>query len=165
MFGYTEEEMDGTLSNLERFIHPDDIDNYYASSDAHLKGETPFYESEYRVLRKDGSHKWVLDRGKIMSWNEDGTPLRVAGTYEDITRRKEAELKRQRLTAELKKALDNVEVLNGLLPICSSCKNVRDSNGQWDPVEIYISKHSEADFSHGICPECVKKAAPRNRPR
>ena len=106
------------------------------------------------------AYKWVLDRGKIMSWNEDGTPLRVAGTYEDITRRKEAELKRQRLTAELKKALDNVEVLNGLLPICSSCKNVRDSNGQWDPVEIYISKHSEADFSHGICPECVKKLYP-----
>ena len=160
MFGYTEEEVGNQLSYWERFIHPDDIDHYYASADAHLKGKTPFYESEYRVLCKDGSYKWILDRGKIMTWNEDGTPLRAAGTYEDVTRRKEAELKRQRLTAELKEALDNVEALSGLLPICASCKNVRNSNGKWDPVEIYISKHSEADFSHGICPECVKKLYP-----
>ena len=59
MFGYIEEEMDGTLSNLERFIYPDDIDNYYASSNAHLKGETPFYESEYgrcvKTARTSGS--------------------------------------------------------------------------------------------------------------
>ena len=160
MFGYTEEEAGNQLSEWEKLIHPDDIDHYYASADAHLKGKTPFYESEYRVLCKDGSYKWILDRGKVMSWNEDGTPLRVAGTYEDVTRRKEAELKRQRLTAELKEALDNVEALSGLLPICASCKNVRNSNGKWDPVEIYISKHSEADFSHGICPECVKKLYP-----
>jgi len=160
MFGYTEEEASNQLSEWEKLMHPDDFDNYSASANAHLKGETPFFESEYRVLCKDGSYKWILDRGKVMSWNEDGTPLRAAGTYEDVTRRKEAELKRQRLTAELKEALDNVKVLSGLLPICASCKNVRDSNGNWDPVEIYISKHSEADFSHGICPECVKKLYP-----
>ena len=160
MFGYTEEEIGNQLSYWERFIHPDDIDHYYASADAHLKGKTPFYESEYRVLCKDGSYKWILDRGKVMSWTEDGKPLRVAGTHSDVTHRKEVELENRLLTVDLKKALDSVQVLSGLLPICASCKDVRDDNGHWNSIESYVSKYSEADFSHDVCPECTKKLYP-----
>lgn len=60
----------------------------------------------------------------------------------------------------LEKALNDVKVLSGLLPICSSCKKVRDDGGYWHQVEAYIQKHSDAQFSHGICPECVEKLYP-----
>ncbi len=57
---------------------------------------------------------------------------------------------------ELQKALDDIKTLNGILPICSSCKKIRDDKGYWNQIESYISKHSDADFSHSICPKCAK---------
>jgi CheY-like chemotaxis protein len=60
----------------------------------------------------------------------------------------------------LKEALDKVKLLSGLLPICAHCKNVRDDKGYWSQIEAYIDAHSEVRFSHGICPECVKKLYP-----
>lgn len=63
----------------------------------------------------------------------------------------------QRLIAELRGALADVKKLSGLLPICASCKAIRDDEGYWHRVESYIGNHSEADFSHGICPDCAKK--------
>lgn len=57
----------------------------------------------------------------------------------------------------LRKAIAEVKILRGLLPICSFCKNIRDDSGYWNKIESYISQHSEAEFSHGICPECAKK--------
>ena len=59
---------------------------------------------------------------------------------------------------ELQDALANVKQLTGMLPICASCKQIRDDKGYWSAVESYIGKHSEAVFSHGLCPECEKKA-------
>ena len=58
---------------------------------------------------------------------------------------------------ELQGALNRVKMLSGLLPICASCKKIRDNKGDWSEVEVYVSGHSEADFTHGICPECVRK--------
>jgi len=61
---------------------------------------------------------------------------------------------------KLKKAFEEIRVLRGILPICSSCKKIRDDEGYWNQIESYISKHSEAQFSHGICPECAKELYP-----
>ena len=63
-------------------------------------------------------------------------------------------------TKELMEALDNVQVLSGLIPICANCKHVRDDKGYWQRVEDYIAQRSEAQFSHSICPECIKKLYP-----
>ena len=60
----------------------------------------------------------------------------------------------------LKRALSEIKQLRGIIPICASCKKIRDDEGYWHQVETYISKHSEALFSHGICPECMKKLYP-----
>ena len=57
-------------------------------------------------------------------------------------------------------ALSEVKTLSGLLPICSSCKKIRDDNGYWNQIEIYIREHSKADFTHSVCPECAKKLYP-----
>lgn len=61
---------------------------------------------------------------------------------------------------DLHKALAEVKTLSGFLPICASCKKIRDDKGYWNQIEAYISEHSEAEFSHGICPECSKKLYP-----
>ncbi len=76
---------------------------------------------------------------------------------EEIAERRKAENERVTLIAELQTALNELKVLRGILPICSFCKKIRDDEGYWSQVEVYISEHAEVDFSHGICPECVKK--------
>ena len=67
---------------------------------------------------------------------------------------------REKLIINLQKALKDVKTLKGLLPICASCKKIRDDMGYWNQIESYIQQHSDAEFSHGICPECVKKLYP-----
>ncbi len=64
------------------------------------------------------------------------------------------------LIVELKDALCKVKTLSGMLPICSSCKKIRDDRGYWNQIEFYIGEHSDAEFSHGICPDCMKKLYP-----
>jgi hypothetical protein len=78
-----------------------------------------------------------------------------------LTERKRAEDEREKLIIELQNALAEVKTLGGLLPICSSCKKIRDDQGYWNQLEVYISGHSTAQFSHGLCPECAKKLYPK----
>lgn len=66
----------------------------------------------------------------------------------------------ERTNADLQRSLAKVKMLSGMLPICSSCKKVRDDQGYWNQIESYIREHSEAEFSHGICPECARKLYP-----
>jgi DNA-binding response OmpR family regulator len=69
-------------------------------------------------------------------------------------------IERKKLILELHEALANVRKLSGMLPICASCKKIRDDKGYWTQVETYIRAHSEAEFTHGICPECTEKLYP-----
>ena len=78
----------------------------------------------------------------------------------EISGRKRVQKERERLITELQDALANIKVLRGLLPICSHCKKIRDDEGDWQAVEVFVKKHSEADFSHSICPECLNKMYP-----
>jgi sigma-B regulation protein RsbU (phosphoserine phosphatase) len=72
----------------------------------------------------------------------------------------ETNKEQKELIIELEDALSKIRQLSGLLPICSYCKKIRDDQGSWNQLEVYISAHSETEFSHGICPECVKKVFP-----
>ncbi|MCB2185439.1 MAG: transporter substrate-binding domain-containing protein [Deltaproteobacteria bacterium] len=78
----------------------------------------------------------------------------------EIREKEIAEAERQQVIEKLQAALDNLKQLTGLLPICASCKKIRDDQGYWQQVEEYIEEHSEAQFSHGICPDCLKKLYP-----
>ena len=75
----------------------------------------------------------------------------------EVIERKQAQIEKDQLIAELKNALNEVKTLSGLLPICASCKKIRDDSGYWNQIESYIRAHSEAEFSHSICPECAHK--------
>jgi uncharacterized PurR-regulated membrane protein YhhQ (DUF165 family) len=79
---------------------------------------------------------------------------------QEIERRKQAEKERDQVIKDLKKALSEVKTLRGFLPICANCKKIRDDQGYWNQIEAYLKKHSDAEFSHGICPDCVKKLYP-----
>ena len=78
----------------------------------------------------------------------------------EITQRNQAEAEQRRLIKELQEALAKVKQLSGLIPICSYCKKIRDDEGYWNQVDDYIGQHSEAEFSHSICPSCIKKYYP-----
>ncbi|MEN8189577.1 MAG: sensor with HAMP domain protein, partial [Thermodesulfobacteriota bacterium] len=67
---------------------------------------------------------------------------------------------RKKIQRDLESALEQVKQLRGLLPICASCKNIRDDNGYWSQIEGYIEKHSDVTFTHGLCPDCGKKLYP-----
>ena len=83
-------------------------------------------------------------------------------SFKDITERKRMEEERENLIKDLQDAIKKVKTLTGLLPICSHCKKIRDDQGYWNELEVFISEHSGADFSHGVCPECAKKLYPEH---
>ena len=79
---------------------------------------------------------------------------------QEIQDRKKTQEEKEGLIFELQKALNAVKTLGGLLPICASCKKIRDDKGYWNQIETYIREHSQAEFSHGICPDCIEKLYP-----
>ncbi len=160
MLGLADEDIGSTLDEWQKRVHPEDMANLLTDLNRHFKGETDVYQNEHRVLCKDGSYKWILDRGKVIRWTIDGKPQRIIGTHSDISARKQAEAEKERLIAELQAALKEVKTLSGLLPICSFCKKIRDDQGYWRQIENYIQEHSDATFSHSLCRECLEKYYP-----
>ncbi len=93
-------------------------------------------------------------------FDENGVKLGAVAVMHDITERKRLEKEKESLIIDLQIALSEVNKLSGFLPICSSFKKIRDDKGYWSEVEKYIGEHSEAQFSHGICPDCMRKLYP-----
>jgi len=81
-------------------------------------------------------------------------------TIEIAIYKSQAEKERKKLIAELRAALAKVKLLSGMLPICAACKKIRDDQGYWNQIESFIREHSEAEFSHGICPDCAQRLYP-----
>jgi len=88
------------------------------------------------------------------------TQKELSLAQQEIKRRKAAEKERDTLIEELQKAISEVKTLRGFLPICANCKKIRDDEGYWNQIEGYITKHSDAIFSHSICPDCAKELYP-----
>ena len=113
--------------------------------------------------------EWIYRRGDGTEFPADviltGMDLNgrfvVQAVVRDMTERKQAEEEREKLIAELQDALAKIKTLKGLIPICASCKKIRDDTGYWKQIETYIHDHSDAEFSHGICPECIEKLYPQ----
>ena len=100
---------------------------------------------KWKIETKDG-------REKVVAWSEESSAVPLSGWRSwkiglDIT--------------ELETVREKVKILQGLLPICASCKQIRDAKGVWTPLETYIAEKSEADFTHGICPACLAKLYPK----
>jgi len=108
MLGYPEDEIGSGLDEWRERIHPDDRASALAAVQNHLDGKTPTYLNEHRVLCKDGSYKWILDRGLVVSRSADSKPLRMIGTHSDITGRKQAENLLRESKAFVQGILDSV---------------------------------------------------------
>lgn len=104
-------------------------------------------------LRKDGP---IVPVSVVRSPIRDsrGKVIGVSAIVRDITRRKQEEQERLFLIQELSRSVASVKTLHGLLPICASCKKIRDDRGYWNQIESYLSAHTQAEFTHGICPAC-----------
>jgi len=92
--------------------------------------------------------------------DEDERVIGASIISRDVTERKRLEQERLALIEELQAAMSQVKQLSGLLPICASCKRIRDENGGWQQVEVYVHAHSQADFTHSICPDCTQQLYP-----
>lgn len=115
-------------------------------------------EIEVRVPLPSGDTFFLTTAKPII--NDMGAVETVICTSKNITKRKLAEIALKEEHEKLIKAMEEIKILSGLLPICSSCKKIRDDNGYWNQIEAYIQEHSEAKFSHSICRECVKVLYP-----
>ena len=155
LFGHTAP----TASEWYQIAYPDPnyrrevIERWKSFLEIACESGSPVNTGEYRVTCKDGSVR-------ICELYATFLPESLIVTLSDITERKSSEEERDRLISNLQQALSEVKTLRGFLPICSHCKKIRDDKGYWNQIESYIHKHSDAEFSHGICPECAKKYYP-----
>jgi PAS domain S-box-containing protein len=160
-FGYTEQDIEAGLPVIALIAAGDqarasrNIQRVIAGEDVGA--------NEYVVSRKDGNIFPALVRTRPIS-DHGGSIVGFRGVAVDISDRKRVEEERETLIKELQQALAKIKTLHGLIPICASCKNVRDDDGYWHKVETYIREHSAAEFSHSICPECRKKLYPEKKP-
>ena len=153
IFGYTAEEVLG--QPITALIPPDRSDEEPKVIERLRRGEHIEHFDTMR-RRKDGEEIAVsLTISPIK--DEAGTIIGISKIARDISERQRAKEELERLVRDLMDALAQVKTMKGLLPICSSCKKIRSDENYWKNIETYIEEHSEASFTHGICPDCVQK--------
>ncbi len=164
-YGYLPEDLLG--SSMMDLVHPQDREKASFRVNERRTGERGTREFELRLITKSNSavpfEIFSISSEGIYSSKkpEGGSFVGTQGLAKDITERKRAEEEREQLIEELRNALDEVNILSGLLPICSYCKKVRDDDGYWQQIDSYIESRSEAKFSHGMCNDCMKKHHPK----
>ncbi len=151
IIGYTPEELVG--QNWRLFVSAKAMARTEAEAASRPQGAAGQYET-FGIHRDGRQIPLIVSSRPIF---DDGRFIGTLAAFVDITERKQAEEEREGLIAELKEALANIKTLKGLIPICASCKKIRTDEGFWQQVEVYIRDHSAAEFSHGICPDCMKK--------
>ncbi|MCX5826432.1 MAG: PAS domain S-box protein [Deltaproteobacteria bacterium] len=156
IYGYEGIEELKTTPVMKRYT-PESVAEFQIRREKRKQGDYLPSEYEVSIVRKDGAVRHLRVFRKEILWDGESQYQVI---YQDITDHKLAEKDREKLISELQNALSEVKKLSGMLPICASCKRIRDDNGYWEQIESYIRGHSEAEFSHGICPDCAKKLYP-----
>ncbi|MFO7570312.1 MAG: PAS domain S-box protein [Smithellaceae bacterium] len=154
MFGYSPDHLSGKTSReLNILYDPHDRDSVVHD----LLKHGSVHERELLFRRQDGQILCGLIWADTLTVGNEPC---ILSSILDITDRKQQQFEREALIEQLQQALADVKTLSGLLPICSSCKKIRDDKGYWNSLEAYLHKHSPARFSHAICPDCTKKLYP-----
>jgi PAS domain S-box-containing protein len=158
ILGYEPQELIGKVSYYDLFA-PDTKEEILTSAqETYSRGE-PFRDFINPCLHKNGRVVYLQTNGFSIR-DDEGNLIGYRGTDRDITLERALQEEREAVIAELQQALENIKTLKGLIPICASCKKVRNDQGYWQQVEEYVSQHTEADFSHGLCDECARKLYP-----
>jgi PAS domain S-box-containing protein len=159
ILGYDEKEIVGK-NWFDNFVPERDRSSGKAILEKMIAGDTAASEFfEKSILIRNGEERIVQWHNTALTDNA-GNIFATLSSGTDITDRKLMEQEREKIISELQESISRVKVLSGMLPICASCKKIRDDKGYWNMLEVYIRDHSEADFSHGVCPECMKKLYP-----
>lgn len=158
IFGYSEQEILGKeLTSIipEDLIirHQEGLKRLADGGERHVIGRSV----EMKGRHKNGQifplelslAEWEASSGKFFT-----------GIIRDVTARKLIEEEREQLITDLQNAIEQIKTLSGIVPICANCKKIRDDKGYWEQVDQYVSKHTEAKFSHSICPDCTKTLYP-----
>ena len=147
-------EYKGWWTGSNTRIAPDE----WAAARAIQKGETSIDEV-IDIECFDGTRKTILNSALPLR-APDGSISGAIIINQDISERRRYELEREHLVRQLQAAAAEVHTLSGLLPICAGCKKIRDAANRWQHIESYIAEHSTAQFSHGLCPDCIKRLYP-----
>jgi PAS domain S-box-containing protein len=158
MLGYTAQELKGF--SFENLIYPVDREKVMSISCKLIEKKIPLFQVEKRCLKKDGETLWANIITTALFDRAGKKILYALCMIKDISDRKVAEQEREGLISELQEAMARIKTLTGLLPTCAWCRKIRDDKGNWKRVETFIEEHSDAYFTHGICPECLKKHDP-----
>lgn len=145
------------LGKTDLDLHPEERAlEYMADEKKILETGEPMVSKVEKVLGPDGEERWSFTT-KVPLRSSAGSIIGILGVSQDITRIKQLEDERDGVIEDLRLALSRIKTLKGLLPICSSCKKIRDDEGYWHRVEQYIHDNSAASFTHGICPVCAEE--------
>jgi PAS domain S-box-containing protein len=141
-----------SLSDVQRCVVAEDRPRLDAALRDLVEHGAP-YDVVFRIRRaSDGATAAVHSRAEF-----DASKRKVFGVVQDVTERERIVAEREKLILDLQSAVEHIRTLRGIVPICSSCKKVRDDKGFWEQVDAYVTRHTEARFSHGICPDCMKR--------
>jgi PAS domain S-box-containing protein len=130
MLGYTLDEVGTQQAFFERHTHPEDLERAYDAMARHARGDLPYVDVEIRMQAKDGTWRWILDRGKILEWNDDGSPRRAVGTHLDITERKAAEEALRTSKIALEQAQAITQTGNGVWDLTQNTFTLSDEAGR-----------------------------------
>jgi PAS domain S-box-containing protein len=156
IYGYTAEEIIGQSASL--LVPPARKAEFDASLEKIRHGEHVIRFDTVRV-RKDGTPVEVSVTISPIA-GPTGEIIGASSIARDITERRNEEAERLKLIEDLTEALAHAKTLRSLLPICASCKKIRDDHGYWQQLEVYFQQHEHIDFSHGLCPECTDRLYP-----
>ncbi len=154
VLGYHEAELKGR--NNREFVDKANADKIFEIFHTIYETGRSISDATWEFITKEGTRRHIEASVSLMM-NSEKTPIGFRGIGRDMTQRKQMEIKQAQLIADLNQALGEVNILHGLLPICASCKKIRDDKGYWNQIESYIQKHSKAQFSLSMCPECSDK--------
>jgi PAS domain S-box-containing protein len=152
VLGFTPEEILG--QRMFELLHPEDLERVMATVMEGIAVPGATRRLEYRFRHKDGSWRFLEGVGRNLL--DDPTIRAIVVNARDVTERKLAEQQQDELVQQLQAALAEVNTLQGILPICASCKRIQ-SGDRWEPVESYVRDRTNAEFSHGLCPDCAAR--------
>ncbi|MFC1746400.1 PAS domain-containing protein [Candidatus Riflebacteria bacterium] len=146
------------IGKNDYFIFPSEVASQLQKNDKRI-----IQSKTAETVEESGEFKGIFftyRTNKVPLIDEDGEVYGICGIGFDVTQQKKLEEEREKLITQLQKALTEIKTLRGILPLCSFCKKIRDDKGYWEQVDVYIHQHTEADISHGVCPECMKEHYP-----
>jgi hypothetical protein len=142
-------------------LHPEDFDKTMDAMRLVLQEKTDLYNIDYRILAKDGSYHWYMDRGIVIDRDRHGVIQKLRGIVIDLKSEISQEKSQEVLIQLLNKTINNNgSTTNSMLTLCSNCQRAKADNFEWIPISKDLEDLLGETISHGICPDCIRRLYP-----